>query len=226
MNLVRPSQRFPRTFRQTSSRVTLAIVGTRRLCCCLGSISLELVRRSRNSLRGWGLTRRCLVHRHRSLSPVSGQQLVDFLIFKSHLDFTTRQMPRTSAAGRGPSKYQWQCLAFGVSTTESLEGAWSIATVNLSPFGKQQLVDFQIFKGRVCFIHQKCAAYLLQIEGMTSVSSRCEIWRVERRCHKDNVCQCKALGKGEEGVSNCRFRNGVTGVRDQLLPFCARGTPC
>ena len=84
-------------------------------------------------------------------------------------------------------KYQWQCLAFGVSTTESLEGAWSIATVNLSPFGKQQLVDFQIFKGRVCFIHHKCAAYLLQIEGMKSVSSRCEIWRVERRCHKETV---------------------------------------
>ena len=42
-------------------------------------------------------------------------------------------------------KYQWQCLAFGVSTTESLGGAWSIATVNLSPFGKQQ-INFQIFK--------------------------------------------------------------------------------
>ena len=142
-------------------------------------------------------------------------------------------------------KYQWQCLAFGVSTTGSLEGAWSIATVNLSPFGKQQLVDFQIFKGRVYVIHttnaqhifyklkvwkfvdlancQICVAvhwfffarqrvaWPVALGDSADTSSamvelarheECEIWRVERRCHKDNVCQCKALGKGEEGASN------------------------
>ena len=113
MNLVRPSQCFPRTFRQTSSRVTLALsepVGCAAVSdqsvssWCAGhgsdkkgktSTEVRFLRdtssapqRPRNSLRGWSLTRRCLVHRHRSFSPVSGQQLVDFLIFKSHLDFT------------------------------------------------------------------------------------------------------------------------------------------
>ena len=76
-------------------------------------------------MRGWGLTRRCLVHRHRSLSLVSGQQLVDFLIFKSHLDFS-----------------------YTVDAQNIFCRCWSIATVNLSTSGKQQLVDFQIFKGR------------------------------------------------------------------------------
>ena len=36
------------------------------------------------------------------------------------------------------------------------------------------------------------------------MSSRCEIWRVERRCHRDDVSLCKALGKGEEGVTGFR----------------------
>ena len=62
-----------------------------------------------------------------------------------------------AAVVTGPRKEWWSRWQFAscrrVHPRVSLEGAWSVATENLSNLSAQQIVDFQTFKSHVDFVH-------------------------------------------------------------------------
>ena len=75
-------------------------------------------------------------------------------------------------------KNQWQCAScLATSVTVSLEDVWSIASGSLLPWGEQQLVDFQMVKGHVDFIHTTNAqnlSYRLKVNESVD-SGTCDI---------------------------------------------------
>ena len=91
------------------------------------------------------------------------------------------------------------CLVFGV--------------FNHQPLGEQQLIDFQIFKERVDFIHTTNAQHIFcKLKVLEFVDLKL------RHYHRDDVSFFKALAKKCRGsVKICRLRNGVSGFRQTCV---------